>query len=185
MPTHFSFSLPSSAASSRNSSPAPATRHLSVRHPATRTDESSLGRRPVDVYDVMLPRWRAVLRKHLLRRVDVESKVIARMQVSHRAYPVSLHLLVCAQECIRTPFLDAYFVYTSSLGTHTFFMTAIPALYFFGYEDLGGGCVTYLAFLTSLTNHDALVSSLSLHLESTCRPLSKTSYALQDPLLLP
>lgn len=44
-----------------------------------------------------------------------------------------------AQESIRTPFLDAYFVYTSSLGTHTFFMTVLPAFYFFGFEDIGSG----------------------------------------------
>ncbi|KAF8653533.1 hypothetical protein AX14_008296 [Amanita brunnescens Koide BX004] len=123
----FTLSLPSSAASSRNSSPAPLNRDA-------KPDESP-GRLPLDVYDVMLPRWRAAIRQRLLRTVEVESRVIARMQ-----------------EFIRTPILDAYFVYTSSLGTHTFFMTAIPALYFFGYDDLGGGLVLVLAFGVYLTS---------------------------------
>ena len=43
------------------------------------------------------------------------------------------------QEKIRTPWLDAYFVYTSTLGTHTFFMIILPALFFFGYDELGRG----------------------------------------------
>lgn len=42
---------------------------------------------------------------------------------------------------MRSPWLDTYFVYTSSLGTHTFFMTALPACFFFGYIDLGRGYV--------------------------------------------
>lgn len=48
-------------------------------------------------------------------------------------------LIVILQDRIRTSYLDAYFVYTSSLGTHTFFMTVLPALFFFGYEELGRG----------------------------------------------
>lgn len=51
------------------------------------------------------------------------------------------------QKRIRTPWLDTYFVYTSSLGTHTFFMTLLPALYFFGYPETGRGyvepCISY------------------------------------------
>lgn len=38
---------------------------------------------------------------------------------------------------MRTPWLDAYFVYTSSLGTHTFFMTALPIFFYFGRPDIG------------------------------------------------
>jgi len=40
---------------------------------------------------------------------------------------------------IRAPWLDAYFVYTSSLGTHTFFMIILPAFFFFGYGKFGRG----------------------------------------------
>ncbi|KAF8632892.1 hypothetical protein AX17_004738 [Amanita inopinata Kibby_2008] len=136
----FSLSLPSSAASSRTSSPAPGPRYEQARRTCARdaqldicVDEklgpASPGRLPVNVYAAMLPRWRARIRQKLVKMVEVESRVIAKMQ-----------------EKIRTPWLDAYFVYTSSLGTHTFFMTAIPALYFFGYDELGEGLILILAF---------------------------------------
>lgn len=88
----------------------------------------SQGRQPSDAYDTLLPPWRAAVRRKLTQTVHLESKVIA-----------------CMQEYIRTPWLDAYFVYTSSLGTHTFFMTVLPVLYFFGYEDMGRGLVIVLA----------------------------------------
>ncbi|OBZ77993.1 hypothetical protein A0H81_02684 [Grifola frondosa] len=48
-------------------------------------------------------------------------------------------------ERVRHPFLDAYFVYTSSLGTHTFFMVMLPALFFFGYAEIGRGLLLVLA----------------------------------------
>lgn len=38
-----------------------------------------------------------------------------------------------------------YFVNTSTLGTHTFFMTMIPSLIFFGYYDIAQGCVPNVA----------------------------------------
>ena len=44
---------------------------------------------------------------------------------------------------MRTPWLDQYFVYTSSLGTHTFFMTGLPATFFFGYDQFGRGYVNF------------------------------------------
>lgn len=55
---------------------------------------------------------RRVIRSFLLPLITHESNIIARIQ--HR---------------FRSPFLDAYFVYTSSLGTHTFFMILLPGMY--------------------------------------------------------
>ncbi|KAH7904371.1 hypothetical protein BJ138DRAFT_1019219 [Hygrophoropsis aurantiaca] len=81
-----------------------------------------------DIYSTTLPWWRAAIRTQILSSVEWESRVIAKMQ-----------------ERIRTPWLDAYFVYTSSLGTHTFFMIALPLLFFFGYAELGRGLVFVLA----------------------------------------
>lgn len=75
----FTLSLPSSPASSRNSSPAP-QKHAS-RDSKLDNGADEPGRLPVDVYDVMLPRWRAAIRKRLVRTVERESQVIARMQV--------------------------------------------------------------------------------------------------------
>ncbi|KAF5369021.1 hypothetical protein D9758_002980 [Tetrapyrgos nigripes] len=127
-------SEPSSVASSRSSSPIPVPGQSYLYHTepgAYLQPKAELyppGRQAKDVYDITLSRWRAVVRRMLVKRVRKESNIIARMQ-----------------ELIRTPFLDAYFVYTSSLGTHTFFMTLIPALFFFGYEDMGGGLIMVLA----------------------------------------
>ncbi|KIK37335.1 hypothetical protein CY34DRAFT_776193 [Suillus luteus UH-Slu-Lm8-n1] len=42
-------------------------------------------------------------------------------------------------ECIRHRWLDLYFLYSSTLGTHTFFMIGLPLTFFFGYEELGRG----------------------------------------------
>jgi dihydrosphingosine 1-phosphate phosphatase len=52
-----------------------------------------------------------------------------------------MDLLVSTKARVRTPWLDQYFVFTSSLGTHTFFMTGLPACFFFGYDQFGRGCV--------------------------------------------
>ncbi len=44
-----------------------------------------------------------------------------------------------SQTRCRTPALDVYFVQTSLLGTHTFFMTFIPMWFWFGYGNVGRG----------------------------------------------
>ncbi|KAJ4466322.1 sphingosine-1-phosphate phosphatase [Lentinula aciculospora] len=67
---------------------------------------------------------RFYLRSLLLPIVERESHVIYRLQ--HQ---------------FRTPFWDKYFVYTSSLGTHTFFSILLPAMFFFGFRDMGMGLV--------------------------------------------
>ncbi|KAH9038097.1 hypothetical protein EDB85DRAFT_1860858, partial [Lactarius pseudohatsudake] len=41
------------------------------------------------------------------------------------------------QSRVRTPWLDTYFLHTSTLGTHTFFLVFLPAFFFFGHDDLG------------------------------------------------
>ncbi|KIY68373.1 hypothetical protein CYLTODRAFT_421694 [Cylindrobasidium torrendii FP15055 ss-10] len=79
-----------------------------------------VGTQPMEAYQTTLAPWRAAVRSRIVARVAEESKTIARLQ-----------------SVIRTPWLDSYFVYTSSLGTHTFFMTMLPGLVFFGYADIG------------------------------------------------
>ncbi|KAH9916229.1 PAP2-domain-containing protein, partial [Amylocystis lapponica] len=90
--------------------------------------QGAAGRLPEEVYERTLTWWRNGIRKMLLRNVEWESDVIAAMQ-----------------ERVRHPILDAYFVYTSSLGTHTFFMITLPALIFFGYQDVARGLIMVLA----------------------------------------
>ncbi|KAF9237776.1 phosphatidic acid phosphatase type 2/haloperoxidase [Melanogaster broomeanus] len=95
-------------------------------HPLAR--DSTPGQLPEEVYNSTLPWWRAAIRAHLLKAVARESPILARMQ-GH----------------LRSPWLDNYFLYTSSLGTHTFFMIALPLLFFFGYGEIGRGLVVVLA----------------------------------------
>ncbi|KAF7968988.1 hypothetical protein HWV62_28716 [Athelia sp. TMB] len=54
------------------------------------------------------------------------------------------------QARIRTPLLDRYFVYTSSLGTHTFFMTFLPMCFFFGFDQFGRGISIALFIYTHI-----------------------------------
>jgi hypothetical protein len=139
--THFTLSGPPSEASSRAPSPAPAcplplkngSATANNGYPDLKTrlrpleGEISPDSEGKDVYDTTLSWWQAGLRRRLVTTVKWESIVIAKMQ-----------------EIIRTPWLDAYFVYSSTLGTHTFFMTILPALFFFGYPELGRGLLLVL-----------------------------------------
>ena len=43
------------------------------------------------------------------------------------------------QARIRSPWLDTYFLHSSMLGTHTFFLVFLPLFFFFGYFELGRG----------------------------------------------
>ncbi|KAJ3501621.1 hypothetical protein NLJ89_g9257 [Agrocybe chaxingu] len=139
---HFTLSIPPSEASSRASSPAPSpispTFHYyddasydyidaKVRE-SLMSEDSTPGRQGRDVYEATLPWWRAAIRRKLVATVYEESKILATMQSK-----------------IRHPWLDAYFVYTSSLGTHTFFMILLPAFFFFGYDEIGRGLLIVLA----------------------------------------
>ncbi|KAG1733955.1 PAP2 superfamily-domain-containing protein [Suillus lakei] len=81
-----------------------------------------------DLYETVLPWWRATIRAQILNSMKRESQILARMQ-----------------EYIRHPWLDLYFLYSSTLGTHTFFMIGLPLTFFFGYEELGRGLVIVLA----------------------------------------
>ncbi|KAG1801268.1 PAP2 superfamily-domain-containing protein [Suillus variegatus] len=103
---------------------------LTIHH--DKLEHSQLGRTDTqhveDVYETELPWWRATIRARILSSVKRESQILARMQ-----------------ECIRHPWLDLYFLYSSTLGTHTFFMIGLPLTFFFGYEELGRGLVIVLA----------------------------------------
>lgn len=58
---------------------------------------------------------------------------------SHNLPNGELSTLLFQKEKFRTRLLDKYFLYTSSLGTHTFFMTVLPCLFFFGHTDTARG----------------------------------------------
>ncbi|KAF8918287.1 phosphatidic acid phosphatase type 2/haloperoxidase [Mucidula mucida] len=83
---------------------------------------------PIVEYDKHLPRWRARMRAVLVKAVANESRFIAHIQ-----------------ERMRTPLLDAYFTYSSILGTDSFFILSLPVFFFFGHDDLGRGLLIVLA----------------------------------------
>ncbi|CAE6481494.1 unnamed protein product [Rhizoctonia solani] len=97
---------------------------------AARVDslDDAPGTLPDEYYDAAMAPWRAAIRRRLVKNLKYESEWIGSMQRK-----------------IRRPFLDTYFVYTSSLGTHTFFMIVLPTFFFFGYPMAGFGLLHVLA----------------------------------------
>ncbi|EIN09036.1 hypothetical protein PUNSTDRAFT_87143 [Punctularia strigosozonata HHB-11173 SS5] len=141
-PRRASFTLGPVGSDKHADTPAPSRYHeKSISEDSEGSDGSSLhgsgspGYLPDDVYEQTMGWWRAAIRRRLVRSVEWESKVIASMQAK-----------------IRTRFLDSYFVYTSSLGTHTFFMIALPACFFFGLHQLGRGIVFVVAMSGYVTS---------------------------------
>ncbi|KAK0236771.1 phosphatidic acid phosphatase type 2/haloperoxidase [Armillaria nabsnona] len=92
---------------------------------ATQVDISPL--KDKDYAKALAP-WRYAIRTKLVERVKSESKAIAHLQ-----------------RTLRTPWLDTYFVYSSYLGTDSFFLVVLPAFFFFGYDDFGRGLLMILA----------------------------------------
>ncbi|KAK0497797.1 phosphatidic acid phosphatase type 2/haloperoxidase [Armillaria luteobubalina] len=92
---------------------------------ATQVDISPL--KDKDYAKALAP-WRYAIRTKLVQRVKLESKAIARLQ-----------------RAVRMPWLDTYFVYTSYLGTDSFFLVVLPAFFFLGYDDFGRGLLMILA----------------------------------------
>lgn len=80
-------------------------------------------------YDEYLLGPVAWLRRRLIASLRWESKVIA-----------------WHQRKIRHPLLDRFFVYTSLLGTHSFFLIVLPTTFWLGDEVFARGLVNSLAF---------------------------------------
>lgn len=97
-------------------------------HLRTPSPDPDAGLRGLSHYERRLPRWRYRLRQWLIPLVRGETPYLARMQ-----------------DALRSPVLDSYFAITANLGTHTFFMTALPICFWCGYPDLGIALVHMLA----------------------------------------
>nr|POE82673.1 dihydrosphingosine 1-phosphate phosphatase [Quercus suber] len=98
-----------------------------LRTPSPNKDPDA-GMKGIDHYERRLPAWRFALRKWLIP--------VVRWETPYLAY---------FQETCRSPFLDSYFAISANLGTHTFFMTALPMCFWCGYPDLGLALVQMLA----------------------------------------
>ncbi|KAG0206140.1 hypothetical protein BGX28_002360 [Mortierella sp. GBA30] len=73
-------------------------------------------------YDSQLTPVRAALRRFLLPYIRSETPILHSMQVK-----------------VRHPILDVYFTMTAFSGNHTFFMIALPVLFWFGFSEIARG----------------------------------------------
>jgi len=129
MPKMISLDVPSESAIFQHS-PTPDSRLRTEWEPGCQPDE---------VYDRILPSWRAWLRRYLVGRLRSEKVWMAEWQGR-----------------IRTELGDLYFYWTAVFGSegltfwvsveliarnvaHTFFMTFLPLFFFFGYPLKGRG----------------------------------------------
>ncbi|ORY87501.1 phosphatidic acid phosphatase type 2/haloperoxidase [Leucosporidium creatinivorum] len=97
--------------------------------------EVALGRLEPSVYAKLLPGWRDRVRLMAVKSLEKEMPYLQAIQTW------------------RTPALDEYFVKSSLLGTHSFFMICVPMPFWFGHGDVGRGLLYVLAaggYLTSV-----------------------------------
>ncbi|KAF9899534.1 hypothetical protein BX616_002970 [Lobosporangium transversale] len=84
--------------------------------------EIPAGIAPDAYYDSQLTPLRAALRRFLLPYVRKETSILHSMQLK-----------------VRHPVLDVYFTTTAFSGNHTFFMIALPVLFWFGFSEIARG----------------------------------------------
>ncbi|PWY98338.1 hypothetical protein BCV70DRAFT_202119 [Testicularia cyperi] len=90
---------------------------------------TSIGLQDDAVYDAYLPRPVALLRRLIVGLLRKEAPIHARHQ-----------------KAVRRPWLDRYFVNTSLLGTHSFFLVFLPMVFWLGSPRFGRGLINVLAF---------------------------------------
>ncbi|KAJ1022558.1 hypothetical protein NDA16_003547 [Ustilago loliicola] len=90
---------------------------------------TSIGLQDDAVYDAYLPRPIAFLRRYIVAVLRKEAPLHERHQ-----------------QFIRRPWLDRYFVNTSLLGTHSFFLVFLPMIFWLGDPRFGRGLINVLAF---------------------------------------
>ncbi|KAG0043429.1 hypothetical protein BGZ83_011414 [Gryganskiella cystojenkinii] len=84
--------------------------------------EIPAGIAPEAYYDSQLTPLRAAIRRFLLPYIRSETPILHRMQLK-----------------VRHPILDVYFSTTAFSGNHTFFMIALPVLFWFGFSEIARG----------------------------------------------
>lgn len=90
---------------------------------------TSIGLQDDAVYDAYLPRPVAFLRRFFVAVLRKEAPLHERHQ-----------------NFVRRPWLDRYFVNTSLLGTHSFFLIFLPMVFWLGSPRFGRGLINVLAF---------------------------------------
>lgn len=96
--------------------------------------ENDAGNKPSDHYKSRLSPWRYNLRESLLPLIRWETPRLAKLQ-----------------EKVRSPGLDFFFIMTANFGSHTFYVTMIPILFWLGLTAPGRDLVFVLSFGVFLT----------------------------------
>ncbi|KAK4048196.1 26S proteasome regulatory subunit 8 [Microbotryomycetes sp. JL201] len=96
-------------------------------HGGVTDSEQALGCLSDDEYRRLMPQWRYKVRKQLVKVLHHEMNTLEWIQT------------------FRTPFLDDYFLKSSLLGTHTFFMIGLPLPCWFGRPDISREMLIVLA----------------------------------------
>ncbi|GAA5992388.1 hypothetical protein JCM5350_005717 [Sporobolomyces pararoseus] len=90
--------------------------------------DGAVGRMDASFYRKMMPGWRCTVRELLVKSLEGEIEDLVQLQSNWR-----------------TRFRDHYFVKTSLLGTHTFFMVFIPIWAWYGFPEVARGLLYVLA----------------------------------------
>ncbi|KAM0789378.1 hypothetical protein ACM66B_000208 [Microbotryomycetes sp. NB124-2] len=96
-------------------------------HKGVLDGEAALGCLSDDEYRRLMPRWRYTVRRKLVKMLQYEMDTLQWVQT------------------FRSMFLDDYFLKSSLLGTHTFFMIGLPLPCWFGRPDISREMLIVLA----------------------------------------
>ncbi|GAA5898390.1 phosphatase PAP2 family protein [Sporobolomyces salmoneus] len=99
-----------------------------VKSQEVKLKDGAVGRLQASFYRKILPGWRCAVREYLVESLEGEIDDLVQLQTSWR-----------------TRFRDHYFVKTSLLGTHTFFMIFIPIWAWYGFPEVARGLLYVLA----------------------------------------
>jgi len=144
------------------------------------------GCQPDEVYDRLLPGWRAGLRRYLVNRLRGEKEWMAEMQ-----------------EKVRTPRRDTYFYWTAIFGSesrsrafwgreererlslrtaHTFFVALLPIFFFFHSPVRGRRYVAAIE-RDELTRSLLYIVSLGVYISSFAKDLACTPRPYSPPVI--
>lgn len=109
--------------------------HSGPPKPSLSSSYGSAGTKPERYYGQHLSKFRNRVRNILLPMIRSETPYLAKVQ-----------------SYIRTPLLDAYFIGSANLGSHTFYILLLPIAYWFGYPEFGRALTFVLALGVYVTN---------------------------------
>lgn len=123
----------------------PALSARDARDGVVEDGELALGRLDEAAYERLLPVWRNRIRRILVTSLEREMPYLVKIQVRVPTLDwLSSGMLIKGAATTQSmsawhPWLSPFFLQTSLLGTHTFFMVCVPMPFWFGNAALGRG----------------------------------------------